>query len=527
MEIDEYAPKDSMLQALKVNFNDESLIAAEKDIVAYLQTQQLNRDNTKVNPEDVLTADIDELVLVPKASLLASPRPKHLILEQLPHIHESIGSEIEWNLQMRRHVGHITKVERTSVTFNCNSSPDFQKFKTSKVVIPTSFKLINESIATNVEQLQAVKQILAGPSTLAPYIVFGPPGTGKTTTIVEAILQLYSPSSNKRIIVTAGSNSACDTIGLRICECIEKDERFSYDREMSNSILLRVFSDSRSEKDLKLVHPLVLRNSNYHHIKNAKQGIEEDPIDLNEYGIIVATLCKVACMARKRKLKNVKHIFIDEAAASSEPESLLGIVHLKNRDCHVILSGDHKQLGPVIKSKRASSLGLGQSLMGRLMDSELYKVDDSGNYDCTLQTRLRRNYRSHPEIVGLFNKLYYNNELVPLAPLERINQAANWDLLPNAQFPILFQATYGKTERQPLSFSSYNELEAEVLCWFVWILLKKGLGNGSKVEQEDIGVISPYLAQCALLSKKLRQRVSASLKTLSSLSISASCTDIF
>jgi len=53
----------------------------------------------------------------------------------------------------------------------------------------------------------------------------------------------------------------------------------------------------------------------------------------------------------------------------------------------------------------------------------LYKVDDSGNYDCTLQTRLRRNYRSHPEIVGLFNKLYYNNELIPLAPLERINQA--------------------------------------------------------------------------------------------------------
>jgi len=270
-DIDEYEPKDSMLQALKVNFNDESLIAAEKDIAAYLQTQQLNRDNvcmvlklllsiedistmqtfaklmetdrivekieiinknkkdvsilykvkvtqTKVNPEDVLTADIDELVLVPKASLLASPRPKHLILEQFKHEHENISSKEPWILQRLRHVGLIKKVERSSITFTCNSSPDFRKFKViyrsnripfrlmyeaidylkgsstirnylfpllnernknlqiPNVVIPTAFKLINESIATNVEQLQAVKQILAGPNPLAPYIVFGPPG---------------------------------------------------------------------------------------------------------------------------------------------------------------------------------------------------------------------------------------------------------------------------------------------------------------------------------------------------------------
>ncbi|KAM8713640.1 hypothetical protein ACLKA7_013891 [Drosophila subpalustris] len=411
---------------------------------------KIKLNQTKVSPEDVLTVDTDELVLVPKASVLASIRKKHIILEQFPHEDEEIDY---WDPKCR-HVCQITNIERNIITFSCNTLDQLMKcllqasttlrsylfplhdirninIQTSGSDLSTPLTLINASIATNVDQLQAVNQIVAGPSPLAPYIVFGPPGTGKTTTIVEAILQLYLKSPDNRIVVTAGSNSACDTIALRI----------------------------------------------------------------------------FACMARaKTEVKHATHVFIDEAAASSEPELLLGIVHLKATSWHVILSGDHKQLGPVIKSKRASSLGLGQSLMGRLMDSELYQVDDNGSYDCRLQTRLRRNYRSHPEIVGLFNKLFYNNELIPVAPLERINQAAHWDMLSNGQFPILFQATFGKTQRPPLSHSSYNELEAEVLCWFVWNLLKRGLGNGSKVRQEDIGVITPYLAQCALLTKYLRQR---------------------
>jgi len=253
------------------------------------------------------------------------------------------------------------------------------------------------------------------------------------------------------------------------------------------------------------VHPLVLKNSNLEFVKTSSR--------FHTYRIIVATLCKVGIMARIGGTGNVTHVFIDEAAASSEPESLLAIVRIKESNkCHVILSGDPKQLGPVIQSRRASSLGLGQSLMDRLMASELYKVQDDGKYDFTLQTRLRRNYRSHPEIVRLFNKLYYNNDLIALAPGQRINQTANWPMLRNSKFPIIFQATYGITNRHPLSFSSYNELEAEVVCWYISILLHNGLGNGVKVKQEDIGVITPYLAQCALLTHKFREREQPKVK---------------
>lgn len=319
-------------------------------------------------------------------------------------------------------------------------------------------------------------------------------GTGKTKTIVEAILQLCLLKGT-RIIVTAASNSACDAISLMLCESIEGDARFRYDRKSPNRVLLRVFSETRKrEEDLHLVHPLVLSNSNLEFVKTSSR--------LDSYRIIVATLCKVGIMSRTGTTGNVTHVFIDEAAASSEPESLLAIVRIKELNkCHVILSGDPKQLGPVIKSRRATLLGLGQSLMERLMANELYKVHDDNKYDCTLQTRLRRNYRSHPEIVRLFNKLYYENNLIALAPQQRINQTSNWPMLQNSKFPIVFHATYGITNRHPLSFSCYNELEADVVCWVVSNLLTKDL----KVNEEDIGVITPYLAQCTLLTHKFRE----------------------
>ncbi|XP_060653442.1 uncharacterized protein LOC132789439 [Drosophila nasuta] len=69
--------------------------------------------------------------------------------------------------------------------------------------MPNSYKLCSRSLQVK--------------NPLSPYVVFGPPGTGKTTTVVEAILQLHLKGNN-RILVTAGSNSACDPIAIRISE---------------------------------------------------------------------------------------------------------------------------------------------------------------------------------------------------------------------------------------------------------------------------------------------------------------------
>ncbi|XP_034106966.1 putative helicase MOV-10 [Drosophila albomicans] len=568
-----YGLSKNWLKALESNFSDKSLKDAAPIFNSYLQKQHLSYDNfcailkallhiddvstmqsyaeltqfnvnvgknklqkffikfsaTTVNSASRLSSCYDEVVLVSRKGLEESPLPRPLILA----------------LSMSgKHVSQITKVtprrfyfqsgidlldEPFDVIFRSpripqrlmyhaleilENRPDIHRYifaipdsNSKKYSAPApkslpTLTLFNASIRNNAEQLQAVQQIVAGQNPQAPYVVFGPPGTGKTTTIVEAILQLYLKGNN-RILVTAGSNSACDTIAERLCEYVSK---VAHVREREN-VMLRLLSYTRLRKAKKTMPPKLLACSNYRSRRH--EGLRR--IDLSQYGIVVATLCTVGVL---NVVNNPKftHIFIDEAAASIEPETLMGIVGNKIHPCHVIVSGDHKQLGPVIMCNRAASLGLDQSLMDRLMANKLYQVNASGDYDKTLQTRLRRNYRSHPEIVGIYNKLFYNGELIPLAPPAEVNRAANWSVLPSQGFPIIFQAAHGATEREEHSTSSFNKREADVLCWYVTSLLRDGLGNGIEVKQEDIGVVSPYLAQCKLLKKMLRQRKQTNVK---------------
>ncbi|XP_043072284.1 putative helicase mov-10-B.2 isoform X2 [Drosophila grimshawi] len=598
-----YEPSKVLLQALEVDFTNESL-SKENDIFRdYLEKSLLNEGNvcsvlgtllsiedvstmhlyaqlmqpnvklkrvnnysysfklsskSNLNPEEIVAPFIDEVVLIPSASLQASPLPKQAILALLPHKHESL----HLTHPLCRFLASVVQVTRTSIQckFERGALPGgdvlAQRFyvilrsrrtpyrfmyralqllalstqlrrylfpnkaplqpASSKVVELPNMPLFNTNIAQNLEQLQAVKHIVVGPSSQAPYIVFGPPGTGKTTTIVEAILQLRLQNPTSRILVTAGSNSACDTIAIKICEYFASNEmmqahlakRATESRWVTGDVkldhqLMRLFSRSVYIKGLSSIQPLLLKHSNC--AKNVYEHLR--PEILCEYGIIVATLCVVGRLVTTDLGYFFTHIFIDEAGASTEPESLIGIVGVKQHDaCHVILSGDHKQLGPVIKSNRAAQLGLSHSLLERLLQSDVYAVDASGNYDHTLQTRLRRNYRSHPEIVGLYNKLYYNGELIAQAPPSEVNLAAKWHMLPNSTFPIIFQATHGVTGREADSPSSYNALEAEVLCWYVKSLLTQGLGGGVGVQPSDIGVVAPYAAQCKLISEKLRRK---------------------
>ncbi|XP_022227562.2 putative helicase mov-10-B.1 [Drosophila obscura] len=603
-----YEPSEKMLRALTNNFTDEELKDKDAIFEHYLNTEKLEFHNASsvmltlltiedvttmklysqliepnvaiqkakrnvfkaaltsiasVNAEDVVSPGIDEVVLIPKCSLMASPLPKDLILALIPHPHEHLPRKDP----NRRFVARVEQVSRTSVHFKfgrgqtpSNTVWQSQRFhiilRSSRIPIrfmyralnmltempglrrylfpfpgwltkkielhdcqhptwmqirpppptapPDEISLLNKTICDNKEQFEAVQRIVAGPSFRAPFIVFGPPGTGKTTTIVEAILQVRLKQSQSRILVTAGSNSACDTIAMKLCESISANPRLIYHYQLEkNKSLIRIYSRSIFRKGLKSVDPLLLNNSNcagnvFKHLRGR---------NVIQYTITVATLVTVGRLAHSGFGDFFTHIFIDEAGSTTEPETLMGIVGVKqNSDCHVILSGDHKQLGAVIKSSRAASLGLTHSLMERLLASDCYKLDENGNYDRTLQARLRRNYRSHPQIVRLFNELYYGGELIAQAPAAEVNQAAEWDVLPNGQFPIIFQATHGVTEREQHTTSSFNSLEAQVLCWYIRRLLENGLGPNIEVKQEDIGVVAPYTSQGNLICRELERQ---------------------
>ncbi|XP_065368664.1 putative helicase mov-10-B.1 [Calliphora vicina] len=503
--------------------------------------------------DDIVAPFMDEVVLVPKASSAISEviPLKYMTDLLLPHEHESPCYEDLY----RRRVATVQQISKERAYFRFSKEEHLSAKQVGSLVttkydiifrprryplryqhralellaesddmrhflFPTenpykelvfqpqlNMSLFNTTIASNPEQLEAVHYITEGPNSQAPFVIFGPPGTGKTTTTVESILQLRLHHPRSRILVTAGSNSACDTIALRICKYFKSNPRLQQleIRDPKNQkSLIRIYSKSVIEKGVHLIDSELLDNS------NCKGGIHHYPSvkEIRQYGIIVATLCTVGKLVTGDvgEMNFFTHIFMDEAGASTEPEALVGIMGIKSHtNCRVILSGDHKQLGPILKSERAAQLGLERSLLERLLNSPCYAIDANCNYDRTVQARLKRNYRSHPEIVRLYNHLYYNDELIAEAKLEDVNLAAKWCKLPNPNFPIIFQAVHGVTEKDTLSPSSFNNLEIQVLMWFLQRLLVDGI-HGQKVEQTDIGIITPYRLQSKRIQNRLNGR---------------------
>jgi len=91
----------------------------------------------------------------------------------------------------------------------------------------------NDLVGKNPEQSQAVQNIVNGTSKPAPYLVFGPPGTGKTVTIVESIKQVWRLNEHSHILATAPSNTAADLLAERILH------------QIPHSQVLRLYSPSR------------------------------------------------------------------------------------------------------------------------------------------------------------------------------------------------------------------------------------------------------------------------------------------
>eukprot|EP00064_Thunnus_orientalis_P003812 superscaffoldBa00000326_g3823 len=86
----------------------------------------------------------------------------------------------------------------------------------------TGVKLFDSQLKKNPEQFQAVQHIVAGSSKPAPYLVFGPPGTGKTATLVEAIKQIEKTQTSCHILACAPSNSAADLLCEKILDHVDK-----------------------------------------------------------------------------------------------------------------------------------------------------------------------------------------------------------------------------------------------------------------------------------------------------------------
>ncbi|KAG8899891.1 hypothetical protein FRB99_006393 [Tulasnella sp. 403] len=202
--------------------------------------------------------------------------------------------------------------------------------------------LSNPLVATNPPQLQAVTAIINQPPGSPPFIIYGPAGTGKTVTIIEAARRIYQRDPNSRLFICAPSNSAADLITRRLAD-FGPDVLFRLNasslpvRTVAADILPFTFIDHRNQFSVK-----------------SREVLEQKRIIVSTcysasvpYGIGVAP-------------GHFTHIFIDEAGQGTEPEVVISIKTMGNKHTNVIMAGDPKQLGPIVRSRIATELGLGR-----------------------------------------------------------------------------------------------------------------------------------------------------------------------
>jgi AAA domain len=175
------------------------------------------------------------------------------------------------------------------------------------------FEWYNMQIATNEEQKTAIMNIVNCTAYPFPYVVFGPPGTGKTSCIVECIAQIIKTKPTARIMVTAQSNSACDEVGERLLKYVSQNKIF------------RFYSPSLLNPENGETSAVLRKTSNLRNKKNQFPTKEE----FYHFNVVIVTLMSCSRLVQFDGIGMNHHfdyIFLDEAAAAMEPEAYVPIM---------------------------------------------------------------------------------------------------------------------------------------------------------------------------------------------------------
>ena len=358
----------------------------------------------------------------------------------------------------------------------------------------------------NISQQEAVNKILSA-NQLA--IVHGPPGTGKTTTLVQAIKAL-SKQDNQKILVVAPSNTAVDLLTEKLSEeglnVIRVGNPARVSEKLVHATLDYKMAEHPEMKSIKALKKQVNEYKNMAHkykrsfgkaerdqrkalfdeahkigreIENSEQYIMDNLF--NNAQIITATLVG----SNHYTVKNLKYntVVIDEAGQALEPACWIPILKAEK----VIFAGDHFQLSPTIKSKEAAKSGLSTTLLEKSVILHPESV-----------VLLNEQYRMNTQIMGYSSKVFYEDRLMANSSV------ANHLLFPNDE-PLMFIDTAGcGFEEKADGTSTTNPEEATFMLNHLTEFIES-LGNQNFENKfPSIAVISPYKQQVQLL-KELMQ----------------------
>jgi regulator of nonsense transcripts 1 len=340
----------------------------------------------------------------------------------------------------------------------------------------------------NYFQTLGIKKALQTPL----FLIQGPPGTGKTVTSAAIVYHLVQAKAGK-VLVCAPSNIAADQLAEKIAKtgvkvarvCAKSRESISTRVEhlsLHNQIRDLPFKEYKRLFDLiKLKEEIgELKKEDHETYKKLKNRAENDVLAYTE---VVVTTC-IASFDKRLNNYRFPIVLVDEATQSCESECLLPLLRGAK---HVILVGDHCQLGPVVLCKNAAKAGLKISLFERLVKLKIKPH------------MLQVQYRMHPKLSEFPSNTFYNGNLQNgVSSEERVHYSVNFPW-PNPHKPMFFYHIAGQEEFSASGTSYLNRREAEFIEKVVTALLK------SSVKPEQIGIITPYEGQrCYIVSHMLK-----------------------
>ena len=363
---------------------------------------------------------------------------------------------------------------------------------------PMQFPYLNKT------QEEAVNKVLRAKDVA---IVHGPPGTGKTTTLVEAIYETLR--REPQVLVCAQSNMAVDWISEKLVDRGVPVLRIGNPTRVNDKMLSFTYErrfESHPDYELLWAIRKAIRelrahrkrgDEKYHQkMERLKDRANELEIRINaqlfgEARVIACTLVGSA----NRLLDGQKFgtVFIDEAAQALEAACWIPI-----RRCQrVILAGDHCQLPPTVKSIAALKAGLGTTLMERIVEQKPEVV-----------TLLRMQYRMNEEIMRFSSDWFYGNQ-VESAPEVKFRSILDLDVpmeWVEASPDPSEGGEKGLEEFVGESFGRINKVEAELTLLTLQQYFERIGKTRVLNERLDVGIISPYRAQVQYLRQLLKKR---------------------
>ena len=371
-----------------------------------------------------------------------------------------------------------------------------------RALFPIRFPWLNPSQEAAVNHVLAAKEVA---------IVHGPPGTGKTTTLVEAIYETLHREN--QVLVCAQSNTAVDWISEKLTDrgiavlrvgnptrVNDKMLSFTYERRFeAHPDYAELWSVRKAIREMRAnrrgrsreEQDTIRNRLSRLRFRATELEVKIDSELFDEARVVACTL--VGSANRVMMNRHFTTLFIDEAAQALEAACWIAI----GKADRVILAGDHHQLPPTVKCVEAERGGLSHTLMRKIATSKPETV-----------SLLRVQYRMHEDIMRFSSHWFYHDELesapeVSQRGILRLDTPVVWYDTSNLDFA---------EETPSESMSRVNRQEAELLVGQLRAYIER-IGKERVLEERiDFGLISPYKEQVRCMRGLIKR--DASLRPL-------------